>query len=407
MIGHDELRERAVALDAADPLAAYREQFVLEPDVLAYLDGNSLGRLPRRTQERLAEVLRHEWGGRLIRGWSEGWAELPVQVGDEIGALVGAAPGQCVVADSTSVCLAKALHAAVSLVPGRDRLVVSAVDFPTDRYLARRVARDRGLEVVEVQPTDSSGLTAQDVGALLDDHTAVVLLSHVDYRTGSLLDLAEVTAMVHAAGGVVVWDLCHSVGVVPTELDAAGVDLAAGCTYKYLNGGPGAQAFVYAAARHLPVLDQPLPGWWSAEDLFAMADELRPAVDARRLLSGTPSVLGLVAVREGVALAMKAGIDRARTKSELLTSFCIDVLDHLADSGVALEVVTPRDPDRRGSHVTVRLADARGVTDRLIERGVVPDFREPDLLRLGLAPLTTSFVELHDGLVVLGEVLAH
>ena len=383
-------RDRAADLDAEDPLAARRSEFVLDPDVVAYLDGNSLGRLPRRTQERLAAFVRDEWGGRLIRGWSEGWVDLPVTVGDQVGALVGAAAGQTVVADSTSVCLAKALHAAASLVPGRDRLVVSAADFPTDRYLARRVAEGRGLELVEVD----------DVATAIDERTAVVLVSHVDYRTGALLDLPALTARVHAAGGVVVWDLCHSAGVVPIALDAAEVDLAVGCTYKYLNGGPGSPAFLYAAARHHPRLEQPLPGWWSADDLFAMADDYRPAAGIRRMLTGTPPVAGLLAVQEGVSLAAEVGVPAARAKSEVLTEFCLEVLDDLG-----LEVVTPRDPARRGRDVTVRRPDARAVTQRLTERGVIPDFREPDLLRLGLAPLTTSFSELLDGLTVLAEVL--
>lgn len=383
-------RGRAAALDAGDPLASFRSAFVLDPDVVAYLDGNSLGRLPRRTQERLATFVGEEWGGRLIRGWSEGWVDLPVTVGDEIGALVGAAAGQTVVADSTSVCLAKALHAATSLAPGRDRLIVSTADFPTDRYLARRVAEDRRLEVVEVD----------DVAAAIDERTAVVLVSHVDYRTGAMLDLPGLTAQVHAAGAVVVWDLCHSAGVVPIDLDAAGVDLAVGCTYKYLNGGPGSPAFLYAAARHHARLDQPLPGWWSADDLFAMADEYRPAAGIRRMLTGTPPVSGLLAVQQGVSLAAEAGVAEARAKSEALTGFCLEVLDELG-----LEVVTPRDPARRGSHVTVRMPDARRVAELLTARGVIPDFREPDLLRLGLAPLTTSFAELLGGLTVLAEVL--
>lgn len=390
MTDFHSFRERAAALDASDPLADFRSAFVLDLDVVAYLDGNSLGRLPRRTQERLERFVREEWGGRLIRGWSEGWVDLPVTVGDEVGALLGAAPGQTVVADSTSVCLAKALHAAVSLAPGRDRLVVSAADFPTDRYLARRVAADRGLAIVEVD----------DLGTAIDERTAVVLVSHVDYRTGALLDLPGLTARAHADGAVVVWDLCHSAGVVPIDLDASGADLAVGCTYKYLNGGPGSPAFLYAAARHHARLEQPLPGWWSADDLFAMADEYRPAAGIRRMLTGTPPVAGLLAVREGVALAAEAGVAAARVKSEALTSFCIEMLDALG-----LEVVTPRDPARRGSHVTVRLADARAIAERLTERGVIPDFREPDLVRLGLAPLTTSFTELVDGLSMLAEVL--
>ena len=400
-----DFRERAASLDAADPLAAYRQQFVLDPDTVAYLDGNSLGRLPLRTRERLASFVREEWGGRLIRGWSEGWTELPTRVGDELGALVGAAPGQTVVADSTSICIAKALHAAASIVPGRSRIVVDAGDFPTDRYLASHVATARGMELATIE-RDAEGGLAGALAEVLDEQVAVVLLSHVDYRTGALLDLPALTEQVHAAGALVVWDLCHSVGVVPVELDATGVDLAVGCTYKYLNAGPGSPAFLYAAARHLPVLEQPLPGWWSADDLFAMADEYRPATDARRLLSGTPNVAGLLAVREGVAMAAEAGVVAARSKSELLTGFAVDCLDEVAAGGADLEVVTPRDPALRGGHVTVRVPGARAVTDALLDRGVVPDFREPDLVRLGLAPLTTSFAELHAGLVVLRDVLA-
>ncbi|WP_374999582.1 kynureninase [Aeromicrobium sp. CTD01-1L150] len=397
-----DFRERAVALDVADPLALWRHQFVIEPDVVAYLDGNSLGRLPLRTRERLTAFIRDEWGGRLIRGWSQGWADLPTQVGDEFGELVGAAPGQGVVGDSTTICIAKALHAAADLRPGRDELVVSADDFPTDRYIAEAVAREKSLTVRHVETTVDGTL---DLEAVLGERTAVVLLSHVDYRTGTLQDLTAVTRQVHDAGAVMVWDLCHSLGVVPMDLDAAGVDLAVGCTYKYLNAGPGAPAYLYAAARHLPDLRQPLPGWWSASDLFAMADEYEPANDARRLLSGTPNVAGLLAVREGVAIAAEAGIEAARAKSTQLTSYCIDALDELVADGASLELVTPRDAARRGSQVTVRVPDARGVTADLIDGGVVPDFREPDLLRLGLAPLTTSFAELHEGLVVLQQVL--
>ena len=396
-----ELRERAAALDAADPLAPFRQQFVLDGDVRAYLDGNSLGRLPLRTRERLARFVREEWGERLIRGWSDGWVDLPSQVGDEVGALVGAAPGQSVVAESTSVGIAKALQAAYQLAPGGTRLVVDGADFPTDRYLAERIALDRALDVVEFR-RDGPGPAFEDV---LDEHVSVVLLSHVDYRTGDLLDLPALTAAVHDVGGVVVWDLSHSLGVVPTALDDAGVDLAVGCTYKYLNAGPGAPAYLYAARRHLPVLDNLIPGWWSAEDLFAMADRYEPAQDARRLLSGTPWVSGLLAVREGAALAAEAGVEAARHKSTLLTGYAIEVVDTLAAEGLPLEVVTPREPARRGSHVSVRVPDARAVTARLTDRGVLPDFREPDLLRLGLAPLTTSFAEVHLGLTVLAEVL--
>ncbi|GAA2079474.1 aminotransferase class V-fold PLP-dependent enzyme [Aeromicrobium halocynthiae] len=392
-----DLRRRAARLDAADPLARWRREFVLDPDVMAYLDGNSLGRLPRRTVERLQTFVRDEWGGRLIRGWSEGWAELPTAVGDEVGRLVGAAAGQTVVGDSTSIAIAKALHAAVRLRPERDEIVVAAHDFPTDRYLAQRVAADTGRTLRTVGLRDDGTLDLTDV---LGERTAVVLLSHVDYRSGALLDLPRLTRRVHDAGALVVWDLCHSVGVVPIALDQADVDLALGCTYKYLNAGPGAPAFLYAAARHLPHLQQPLPGWWSADDLFAMADDYRPAPDARRLLSGTPNVAGLLAVREGVAMVDEAGVEAIRAKSVLLTGLVLDLLD-----AEGLDVVTPRDPASRGSHVTVRLPGARDVAERMAERGVLPDFREPDLVRLGLSPLTTSFEEAVVGVEAMLDVV--
>lgn len=392
-----DLRRRAARLDAADPLARWRREFVLDPDVMAYLDGNSLGRLPRRTVERLQTFVRDEWGGRLIRGWSEGWAELPTAVGDEVGRLVGAAAGQTVVGDSTSIAIAKALHAAVRLRPERDEIVVAAHDFPTDRYLAQRVAADTGRTLRTVGLRDDGTLDLTDV---LGERTAVVLLSHVDYRSGALLDLPRLTRRVHDAGALVVWDLCHSVGVVPIALDQADVDLALGCTYKYLNAGPGAPAFLYAAARHLPHLQQPLPGWWSADDLFAMADDYRPAPDARRLLSGTPNVAGLLAVREGVAMVDEAGVEAIRAKSVLLTGLVLDLLD-----AEGLDVVTPRDPASRGSHATVRLPGARDVAERMAERGVLPDFREPDLVRLGLSPLTTSFEEAVVGVEAMLDVV--
>ena len=397
-----DLRRRATGLDASDPLAHWRSQFVLDADVVAYLDGNSLGRLPLRTVERLQTFVRDEWGGRLIRGWSEGWVELPTEVGDEVGRLVGAAPGQTVVGDSTSIAIAKALHAAVRLRPERTEIVVAAHDFPTDRYLAERVAADTGRTLRTVGLAEDGSLALSDV---VGERTAVVLLSHVDYRSGALLDLPRLTEQVHAAGALVVWDLCHSAGVVPIDLDGADVDLALGCTYKYLNAGPGAPAFLYAAARLLPDLQQPLPGWWSADDLFAMADDYRPATDARRLLSGTPNVAGLLAVREGAAMIAEAGVEAIREKSVLLTGLVIDVLDEARLGWAGLDIVTPRDADARGSHVTVRLPGARDVADRMAERGVLPDFREPDLVRLGLSPLTTSFEEAVVGVETMLDVV--
>ena len=388
-------------LDGADPLAHFRDRFVIDDDLVAYLDGNSLGRLPRATLERLTAFVREEWGGRLIRGWAESWVDLPVTVGDELGAaLLGAAPGQTVIADSTSVCIFKLLHAAAGIRPDRDEIVIDATNFPTDRYLVEAVADARGMSVRWLDPELVENVTTDVLAAALGDRTAVVVLSQVDYRSGTLLDLPALTSAVHAAGAVVIWDLCHSAGVVPIELDTAGVDFAVGCTYKYVNAGPGAPAYVYVAERHLAAAAQPITGWWSAADLFAMSDTYEASPTIRRMLSGTPSVAGIVAVQEGVRLIAEAGIVAIRAKSEALTAYAIDRLDE-----AGLEIVTPRDAARRGSHVTVRHPDARAVTQRLVERGVVPDFREPDLIRLGLSPLSTSFAELAAATQILTEVV--
>jgi kynureninase len=389
-------------LDAADPLASFRDRFVIDDDLVAYLDGNSLGRLPKATLERLAVFVREEWGGRLIRGWADTWVDLPVTVGDELGAaLLGAAAGQTVVADSTSVCIYKLLHAASGLRPGRDEIVIDATNFPTDRYLVDSVAAARGMTVRWLEPDLVENVTTEVLAAALGDRTAVVVLSHVDYRSGTLLDLPGLTETVHAAGAVVIWDLCHSAGAVTVELDAAEVDFAVGCTYKYVNAGPGAPAYVYVAQRHLAEAQQPITGWWSAADLFAMSDTYESSATVRRMLSGTPPVAGILAVQEGVRLIAEAGVEAVRAKSEALTAYALELIDD-----IGLEVVTPRDPALRGSHVTVRHPEARALTERLVERGVVPDFREPDLIRLGLSPLTTSFAEVAAATGILAEVVA-
>jgi kynureninase len=397
----DDIRDRAVALDAADPLASFRDRFVPAHDVVAYFDGNSLGRPPRAAAEMLAAFATEQWGGRLIRGWDEGWVELPTTVGDELAAAVlGAAPGQTVVADSTSVNLFKVLHAACELRPDRDEIVIDTTNFPTDRYLVQGVAAQRGMTVRWLEPDLVEHVTPDGLAEVVGERTAAVVLSHVDYRSGTILDVAAITRQVHAAGGLVIWDLCHSAGVLPIALDADDVDFAVGCTYKYLNAGPGAPAFLYVATRHLADAAQPIPGWFSAADLFAMADTYAAAPDIRRMLSGTPNVMGILAAREGARLVGEAGIDAIRAKSVLLTELLLELVDRLD-----LTVVSPRDSDRRGSHVTIQVPDAAGVAKRLGERGVIPDVRRPDLLRLGLSPLSTSFTEVHDGWQVLAEVL--
>ncbi len=397
----DDLRNRAATLDAADPLASFRDRFLPADVVVAYFDGNSLGRPPRATAERLAAFVTEEWAGRLIRGWDEGWVELPVTVGDEVAtAVLGAAPGQTVVADSTSVNLFKVLHAACDLRPGRDEIVVDTTNFPTDRYLVEGVAAQRGMTVRWLEPDLVEHVTTEGLAEALGERTAVVALSHVDYRSAAILDVAGITEQVHAAGGLVVWDLCHSAGVLPIALDADDVDFAVGCTYKYLDAGPGAPAFLYVAARHLADTAQPVPGWWSASDLFAMADTYTAAPDIRRMLSGTPNVMGILAAREGVRLVGEAGINAIRAKSVALTDFLLELL-----ASLDVAVLSPRDSARRGSHVTIQVPDAPEAAKRLGERGVIPDVRRPDLLRLGLSPLSTSFTEVHDGWAVLAEVL--
>ena len=386
--------DEAVALDQADPLASFRAEFLMGDDPVAYLDGNSLGRPPLRTVRRVEDVLRRQWGERLIRSWEDGWLELPEQVGDRLAsACLGAAAGQTVIAESTSVNLYKAIHAACGLRDGRDELVATDTDFPTDRYLVESVASARGMTVRWLSPDVVEGVTSEQLDAVLSDRTAAVLLSHVDYRSGVLLDMAAITDQVHAVGALVIWDLCHSAGVVPLALDAVGVDLAVGCTYKYLNAGPGAPAFVYVAERHLREVRQPITGWWSSTDRFAMGPSYEADPSIRAMLSGTAYVPGIAAVDASVSLIAEAGIDAIREKAVALTERCVALVDAwLVPHGFA--VASPRDPARRGGHVTVQGPRAREVAAAMYEAKVIPDFRNPDMIRLGLSPLTTSYAEL-------------
>ncbi|MDQ4037298.1 MAG: kynureninase [Actinomycetota bacterium] len=392
--------------DGVDPLREFRDRFVIGPDPVAYLDGNSLGRPTKATIARLREVLDTEWAGRLILSWEERWIELPVQVGDHVAETVlGSGPGQTVIADSTTVNLFKVLHAACRLRPHRTEIVVDDANFPTDRYLVASIAAERGLTVRWLTPDPESGVTASDLAAVLGPQTAVVLLSHVDYRSGYIADLAGVTTAVHEVGGVAVWDLSHSAGLVPMSLDAAEVDFAVGCTYKYLNAGPGAPAFLYVAAQHVPLVQQPITGWFGAADVFSMAPRYEPAPGIRRMLSGTPSVLGIVAVQEGMTLIAEAGLDRIRAKAVELTEYTIALADErLAPLGAS--VASPRAAAERGGHVTIRCPGAEDVTRRLVAAGVVPDFRNPDLIRLGLSPLTTSYAEVWTAIDIFAGLLA-
>ena len=394
------------ALDDADPLAPMRERFVGTDSPLVYLDGNSLGRPLTTTAGRLGSFVEDEWGGRLIRGWDEGWFELPLALGDQIGRVcLGAGPGQVAVGDSTTVLLYKLMRTAVASRPGRTEIVIDRDNFPTDRYVAMGVAAECGLTVRWLDVDTAAGVTVEQVAAAVGEQTALVSLSHVSYRSAWIADVPAITRIAHDAGALALWDLCHSVGAVPGELDAWGVDLAAGCTYKYLNGGPGSPAFCYVADRHLESFTQPIQGWMGNTDPFLMGPDYRPVEGIRRFLSGTPAVFGMLAIQDMVALIDEAGIDAVRKKSEQLTSYAVELADeHLASYGVT--VASPRDPARRGGHVTLHHPRMREVVATLWERDVIPDYRDPGGLRIGLSPLSTSYDELERGMETVRQVVA-
>lgn len=400
-----DLIAEAHDLDTRDPLAAHLGAFVDAPGVSAYLDGNSLGRPLRSLPDRLATFVRDDWGTRLIRSWDEQWMELPIALGDRIAALcLGAAPGQTVVADSTTVLLYKLMRAAVSARSERSEIVIEDGNFPTDRFVAEGVAAERGLTVRWITGDPVTGVQIDDIAAVVSERTALVVLSHVDYRSGALADMAAITDAVHRSGALMMWDLCHSVGVVPVELDACDVDLAVGCTYKYLNGGPGSPAFAYVNARHHSVLRQPIQGWMGAGDVFAMGSTYAPATGIRQFISGTPPVLGMLAMQGMLDLIEDATIAAVREKSKSLTDLVVRAFDQeLAPTGVRL--LSPRDADRRGGHVTIGHPGFAEVTKALWADGVIPDFRFPDGIRLGLSPLSTSHQEALSGVLAVRDAL--
>jgi kynureninase len=387
-------------LDRVDPLRSYRGRFVGADDDLIYLDGNSLGRLPVASADRLFEVVHSQWAHGLVRSW-ESWIAWPRSVGDLLGAtLLGAAAGQVVVSDSTSVNLYKLAAAALELSPSRTTIVTDSGNFPTDRYILAGLASARGLRVIDV---DGSSLA--DVAAVLSDDVALVSLSHVDYRSGALLPMAEITAAAHSAGALVLWDLCHSVGAVPISLDACQVDLAVGCTYKYVNAGPGAPAFLYVRNDLQSVARQPIWGWFGQQAQFEMGADYAPVESIERFLVGSPPILGIALVESGVRLLAEAGVDRLRAKGSALTSLLIS----LADSWLAplgFSVASPRDDSKRGAHVSLRHDDAYRISQALIAHQVVPDFRRPDLVRLGCSPLTTSFGDIYEAMRRLRDIVS-
>lgn len=397
-------RDHAEWLDENDPLLEYRGRFLL-PEGVIYLDGNSLGALPCATVDRLRELVTEKWGERLIRAWDEGWLEQPLEVGARLGALLGAAPGQVVIADSTTVCFYKLACAALELRPGRRRIVTDVDNFPTDRYALEGIARAHEAAIEWLRCDPVLGPTVDEVAAAIDTDTALVAFSHVSYRSAAVADMAQLNRAAHECGALTLWDLSHSAGSVPVALDEDGVDLAVGCTYKYLNGGPGAPAYMYASSRLLKDLRQPIWGWLGRRDPFAMEQGYVPADGARRLLSGTPPVLALAAVEEGVGLVAEAGMDRIHAKAMALTDFAIALADAwLGELGFS--IASPRDRLRRGAHVAVSHLDAQALCASLIERDVIVDFRHPDVIRIGLSPLTTRFVDVWDAIDLLRSLAA-
>jgi kynureninase len=397
-------RSYAEERDAADPLAGFRDRFVREDPSLIYLDGNSLGPLPHATRARLAEVVADEWGAGLVRSWHR-WIDLPGQVGDLLGEhLIGAAPGQVAVCDSTTVNLYKLACAALDARPGRSVIVTDDDNFPTDRYVLQGIAAQRGIELRMIGTDLDQGLAADALRAAVDERTALVSLSHVAYRSGALADMAAITAIVHEAGALALWDLCHSAGAVPVELDASGADLAVGCTYKYLNAGPGAPAFLYVRRELQRALRQPVWGWFGQRGQFEMGQAYEPAPGIGRFLTGTPQIIGTVAVQEGARLLGEAGIGRLRAKAVALTGYLIGLADAwLAPHGVT--VASPRQAERRGAHVTLAHPEAWRISQALIQRGVIGDYRTPDRLRLGPAPAYTRFTDVWDALDILRQVM--
>lgn len=384
----DLTRLGAEALDSADPLAALRDSYVIDPDVL-YLDGNSLGRLSRATRDRLHEVIDREWGEGLIGSWSQ-WMELPTRVGDLIGAsLLGAGQGQVVVGDSTTVNLYKLASAALDARPDRRTIITNDDNFPTDLYVLQGLAQARGLELKVVSTDIDAGVRAADLE--LTDDVALVSLSHVAYRSGALADMAAITQATHDAGALILWDLSHSAGSVDVQLDACDVDLATGCSYKYLNGGPGAPAYSYVNRRLQ--LRQPIWGWFAQRDQFAMGGEYEPVGGISQFLVGTPQIVQIAGLEAAVTLLAEAGISSLQAKGSQLTEYLIALADARLDG---FTIASPREAGKRGSHVVLHHDLAWQITQAMLARKVIPDYRNPQRIRIGPAPIYTRFVDIWD-----------
>ena len=386
--------DRARVLDAGDALAVYRERFLV-PEGVIYLDGNSLGCLPKATPARLEQVVREEWGQDLIRSWnSAGWIDMPAAVGAKIAPLIGAQPHEVIACDSTSVNLFKLISAALAMRPGRKIVLSEPGNFPTDLYMIEGLER-QGLAQRRLAPRDG-------IVEALDADVALLMLTHAHYKTGELFDMAALTRAAHEAGALVLWDLSHSGGALPVDLNGCEADFAVGCGYKYFNGGPGAPAYAFVAERHLGEARQPLTGWMGHAAPFAFSDDYAAAPGVEQMLCGTPPILGLAALEVGVDLIAEIGVDRLYAKSQKLSEFFRQCL---TERGVALDLVSPEDPEHRGSQLSFRHAEAYAICQALIARGVIGDFRDPDILRFGFAPAYLRFEDMAEAARHLSEVL--
>jgi len=400
MTNFSATREHAQQLDNQDSLASYREQFVINDPDLIYLDGNSLGRMPRAVIKRMQKAVEDEWGTDLIRGWNKGWWEAPTRIGEKIASLLGAANGQVIVSDQTSLNLYKLATAALTLQPDRKRIITDTFNFPSDLYILQGIVKLLGErhEIIRFGAVDDD--ITPDLAALesaINDDTALITLSHVTFKSGYLYDMQRITDLAHRRGALVLWDLSHSAGALPIELDKCNVDFAIGCTYKYLNGGPGAPAFLYVNKAIQEQASSPIWGWWGQNNPFTFDLDYQPAQGVQRFLTGTAPMLSMIAMEEALTPLLEAGMDSLRAKSILMTDYASYLTDHLL-APLGFSLGSPRDSAERGSHISIRHVDGYRINRALIdEMNVIPDFREPDNIRLGFAPLYISFTDIWEG----------
>ncbi|TPJ76724.1 kynureninase [Mesorhizobium sp. B2-6-2] len=387
------------AMDAADPLRAMRDRFVL-PEGVIYLDGNSLGAASIDVFNEIETAARQEWARDLIRAWNTaGWFDMPIELGDQLGRLIGAKPGQTVVCDTTSINIYKVLHAALAMRPERSVIVAEADSFPTDLYMAEGVASTLPGTVLRLEGAD-----APTIEELIDDRVAVILVNHVNYKSGRLRDMAALTRKAHEAGALIVWDLCHTAGALPVDLDGSNADFAVGCTYKYLNGGPGSPAFIYAANRHHRDIRQPLSGWWGHARPFAFEQGYAAGTGIRRFLCGTQPVLSMRALKGALDLWNDVDMRAVRRKSVALTDLFIRLVEARC-GGFGLELESPRSGAERGSQVSFAHSNGYQVMRALIERGVIGDFRAPSTIRFGFTPLYVGYRDVWNAVEVLEDIL--